>query len=531
MNVQHGVACRTLDASTPSRVDSAVHRACRIRVASYFPGGRRHQARPRALLRSDRRVDAAPPGRSAADAGPVPGRACRRRGARKGVDCFFMKHAKVWGPPAIRRVRIREKTKIGEYLIAERLPALVGLVQMNVLEVHTWNSRVRATSSSPTASSSISIPASASTGRASSRRRALVRELLRRWSSRLRRRPPAAAGCTSSCRSCRAPTGPRASSLRARSRRRWCGGGRISFTERFAKAGRDDKILIDYLRNNRTNTSIAAYSTRARPDAPVSMPMTWGELSRVGRPIASPSRRCRSASASCRRTRGKPTDERRSGFPRSASRARRWKLRCERACRATLGSTRAPRSLPRRVHATCRSSPADARRPFSEWLARRARRGAGRGIRQRSSTRRSAGVQEPLPVDARARPRAGRDGLLARALHRAAADAEADRNRARALRDARDAARRSRRASTACRRGSSRRSGAWSRTSAGSAASARRSPRWRRSRGIRAASTFFRGELFNALEILNRGDIDLAQHAKARGPARWASCSSCRRAI
>jgi bifunctional non-homologous end joining protein LigD len=51
------------------------------------------------------------------------------------------------------------------------------------------------------------------------------------------------------------------------------------FTERFGKAGRHDKILIDYLRNNRTNTSIAAYSTRARPSAPVSVPLAWDELS------------------------------------------------------------------------------------------------------------------------------------------------------------------------------------------------------------------------------------------------------------
>jgi len=51
------------------------------------------------------------------------------------------------------------------------------------------------------------------------------------------------------------------------------------FTERFAKAGREDKILVDYLRNNRTNTSIAAFSTRARPDAPVSVPIAWAELS------------------------------------------------------------------------------------------------------------------------------------------------------------------------------------------------------------------------------------------------------------
>src|SRR5689334_25366369 len=61
-------------------------------------------------------------------------------GARKGVDCVFMKHAKVWGPAPIRRERIREKTKIGDYLIVDTLAALVGLVQMDVLEVHTWNS-------------------------------------------------------------------------------------------------------------------------------------------------------------------------------------------------------------------------------------------------------------------------------------------------------------------------------------------------------------------------------------------------------
>jgi len=51
------------------------------------------------------------------------------------------------------------------------------------------------------------------------------------------------------------------------------------FTERFAKIGREDKILIDYLRNNRTNTSIAAFSTRAKPHAPVSVPIDWRELS------------------------------------------------------------------------------------------------------------------------------------------------------------------------------------------------------------------------------------------------------------
>src|SRR6185436_7124246 len=50
------------------------------------------------------------------------------------------------------------------------------------------------------------------------------------------------------------------------------------FTIANVKAGRERQILIDVLRNNRTNTSVAAYSLRARPRAPVSWPIDWDEL-------------------------------------------------------------------------------------------------------------------------------------------------------------------------------------------------------------------------------------------------------------
>ncbi len=41
------------------------------------------------------------------------------------------------------------------------------------------------------------------------------------------------------------------------------------------------RIFIDYFRNSREATSIAPYSTRARPGAPVSAPVTWERLART----------------------------------------------------------------------------------------------------------------------------------------------------------------------------------------------------------------------------------------------------------
>jgi len=53
----------------------------------------------------------------------------------------------------------------------------------------------------------------------------------------------------------------------------------MNFVATMAKSQRDNRIFIDYLRNQLGATSVAPYSTRARPGATVSTPLRWEELS------------------------------------------------------------------------------------------------------------------------------------------------------------------------------------------------------------------------------------------------------------
>jgi bifunctional non-homologous end joining protein LigD len=192
-------------------------------------------------------------------------------------ECFFMKHSKVWAPKALRRVRIKEKAKLGEYLIADDISGVVSLAQMGVLEIHTWNSIVEDVERPNRLVFDLD-PGDRVEWPAVVRGARMVRDALIALKLESFVKTTGGRGLHVVV-----PLTPHADwkqcldFSRALSERFEQAQPEL-YTTAFAKSGRSRKILIDYLRNNRTNTSIAAYSTRARERAPVSVPLTWEEL-------------------------------------------------------------------------------------------------------------------------------------------------------------------------------------------------------------------------------------------------------------
>jgi bifunctional non-homologous end joining protein LigD len=194
------------------------------------------------------------------------------------APCIYLKHAKAWGPGALRRVKIQEKTKVGEYLVADSIAAVVSLAQMGIVEIHTWNSTAEDVERPNRIvwdldpGPGVTWKQVAGAGRLT---RSVLKALgLTSWVKTTGGRGlhvvvPIAPGrgvaeCLQFSRDVSEAivrTDPRL------------------YTTAFAKRGRERKILIDYLRNNRTNTSICAFSPRARAGAPVSMPLDWSDLS------------------------------------------------------------------------------------------------------------------------------------------------------------------------------------------------------------------------------------------------------------
>jgi bifunctional non-homologous end joining protein LigD len=197
-------------------------------------------------------------------------------GAEKG--CFFQKHSWAGLGADIRRETVRDEDGEEEVLYVEDIRGIVSLVQASVLEIHPWGSTI-ADVDRPDRITMDLDPAPDVTWPEVIRAAQDVRERLTSVGLEsfvkttggkglhvvvpLTRR----AGWTEVKTFAQAL----ALAMEADSPER--------YIAKASKQARKGLIYVDYLRNGRGATAIAAYSTRARPGAPVSVPLAWSELS------------------------------------------------------------------------------------------------------------------------------------------------------------------------------------------------------------------------------------------------------------
>jgi bifunctional non-homologous end joining protein LigD len=194
-----------------------------------------------------------------------------------GHKCFFQKHVDDSVTDAIERIEVPEENGTDIYMMANSLSAVIGLVQMGVLELHTWGSR-EGSLMQPDRMIFDLDPAEGLGWETVVEGAQLMHGLLDEIGLRSFLKTTGGKGLHIVV-----PLKPE---------RPWDEVKAFSktiaehlartlpdrFTSNMAKAKRGGKIFIDYLRNGRGATAVAAFSTRAKPDATVSMPIFWEEL-------------------------------------------------------------------------------------------------------------------------------------------------------------------------------------------------------------------------------------------------------------
>lgn len=192
--------------------------------------------------------------------------------------CFFQKHTSVGTPKSVGRVTIEEKDGPGEYVFVEDIEGLLALVQMSVLEIHPWGAKRDNVERPDRLTIDLDpgphVPWQRVVEAAFQTRDVLAEFELESFVKTTGGKglhvvvpiSPRRAGWDDAKRFCKHVAGQIADAAPNH------------FTINMAKAARKGKIFVDYLRNDRGATAVAAYSTRAKPGATVSTPLAWDEL-------------------------------------------------------------------------------------------------------------------------------------------------------------------------------------------------------------------------------------------------------------
>ena len=205
------------------------------------------------------------------------------RSPAAGMKTFYQKHIGDEAPEAIKRFNIDGQEEPEIYPYIEDLPGLIGLVQMGVLEIHPWGSRVNKLEMPDRVTMDLDpdegLPWQRVTEAAIDVRDALAGIGLKSFAK------------TTGGKGLHVviPLTPKLDWDQVKAFAKWIADSFVAqrpeaFTANMAKRARHGRIYIDYLRNGRGATAVGAYTPRARPGAPVSTPVSWEEVEQGVRP-------------------------------------------------------------------------------------------------------------------------------------------------------------------------------------------------------------------------------------------------------
>lgn len=198
--------------------------------------------------------------------------------------CFFQKHDAGSFGPHVRQVAITEKDGNDEpYLFIDDASGLLACVQMGTVEFHGWGARIEDVEKADRLVFDLD-PDEGLDFEAVRSAAFRFRDVLGKFG--LATFPMVTGGKGVHVV---APLTPEAEwpEVKDFARRLAVAVARIDpekFTSALPKAQRKGRIFVDYLRNQRGATAVMPYSVRARPEAPVAVPVTWKEMETIDKP-------------------------------------------------------------------------------------------------------------------------------------------------------------------------------------------------------------------------------------------------------
>jgi bifunctional non-homologous end joining protein LigD len=198
------------------------------------------------------------------------------------AECFYQKRASESIPDSVPRIVVKSGRE--PYAMIDDLKSLISLVQVGVLEFHVWGARADRLDRPDIVVFDLDPDPSVPWERVAETAR-LLRELLDTIGLVPFLRTTGGKGLHVVAPLERRATWDEVKAFSQGLARQFVRAAPEQFTAIVTKSKRKGKILIDYLRNDPESTAIASWSTRARPGAPIAVPLAWEEMDSAERPV------------------------------------------------------------------------------------------------------------------------------------------------------------------------------------------------------------------------------------------------------